>query len=134
MNYILSKEKPQIFDWILYNEQIYKIKHISESQNVIVLISCNQQQLLQLRLTYEHYENLTKIEEPIFNIGDIIVYNGTYLHGPDINDPDINESESPIFATVLDDEADSIYKYKLKICDSDTVFYSTSFELEQIKL
>lgn len=132
MNYILSKEKPQIFDWILYNEQIYKIKHISESQNVIVLISCNQQQLLQLRLTYEHYENLTKIEEPIFNIGDIIVYKGTYLYSP--NGTDINESESPIFATVLDDEADSIYKYKLKICDSDTVFYSTSFELEQIKL
>lgn len=134
MNYILSKEKPDIFDWVLYDEQIYKVKHINESQNVIVLISCNQQQLLQLRLTYEHYENLTKIEEPIFNIGDIIVYKGTYLHDPDINDRDINESESLIFATILDDESDSIYKYKLKICDSDTIFYSTSFELEQIKL
>ena len=132
MNYILSKEKPDIFDWVLYDEQIYKVKHISESQNVIVLISCNQQQLSQLRLTYEHYKNLTKIEEPIFNIGDIIVYKGTYLYSP--NGTDINESESPIFATVLDDDADSIYKYKLKICDSDTIFYSTSFELEQIKL
>lgn len=115
------------YSWVLYKGEKYYLDYYNKYTNQIDLYEArrkNPNYCQHIKIKYDEYSKLERIEEPVFSMNTLALYTGV----------DLQHCKKDEVVEILDLTEDNVFKYRAKAHGKTKTFVCTPFELEVINL